>query len=127
MKSKILLSVAFILLGTYIWAQSSNSRPAKKNQDEQVAKNGNTTFFKILDRATKIDVKNDIRDAVFLELDFAELARINKEKPSSLILDLPLSDNSNATFYLKTAKVVSDNFSLLTGNNEKVDYTPGLY
>lgn len=127
MKSKILLSVAFILLGTYIRAQNSNSRPAKKNQDEQVVKNGNTSFFKILDRATKIDVKNDIRDAVFLELDFAELARINKEKPSSLILDLPLSENNRATFYLKTAKVVSDNFSLLTGNNEKVDYTPGLY
>ncbi|MCE9538269.1 MAG: zinc-dependent metalloprotease, partial [Bacteroidetes bacterium] len=128
MKSKILLSVAFIILGTPIWAQNSNTRPSKKNKAEQSPeKNGNTSLFKILGHSNEIDVKNDIRDAIFLELDFAELARINKEKPSSLILDLPLSNNSNATFYLNTAKVVSDNFSILTGNNEKVDYTPGLY
>ena len=127
MKTKILLSAAFILIGTCIWAQSSTSRPARKNDDQQpLEKNAGINLFKILS-SKEIDASKDIRNAVFLELDFSELARVNQEKPASLILDLPLSANSNAKFYLKAAKVVSDNFSLVTGENKKVDYTPGLY
>lgn len=127
MKTKILVSIAIIIFATNFQLHSSNKQTARKSQYEKSTENkGAINLFKIISNS-EIDVKNDIRNAVFLELDFAELAKINKKKPASLILDLPLSDNSNATFYLKSAKVVSDNFSIITGENKKVDYTPGLY
>ena len=127
MKTKLLLLIVLVFLGATIYAQHSNNNSQRTRDTEPTENNENTSLFKILGNSAEIDVKNDIRDAVFLEIDFKELARINKERPSSLILDLPLSENSKATFYLNTAKVVSDDFSIITGDNEKVAYTPGLY
>ncbi len=127
-KTKVRVLTVFVLLGTNTWAQSLNKQNAQIKQAKQSSeKTGNINLFKILANSSEIDVKKDIKDAVFLEIDFAELARINKEKPSSLILDLPLSGTSKATFYLNAVKIVSDNFSIITEDNKKVDYTPGLY
>lgn len=128
MKTKVLLLAAFILFGINSRAQSSNKqRDQIKGAEQSLEKNKNKSLFKILANSSGIDVKKDIKDAVFLEIDFVELARINKEKPASLILDLPLSNSGNAKFFLNAVKIVSDNFSIITGDNKKVDYTPGLY
>ncbi|MES2590232.1 MAG: M12 family metallo-peptidase [Bacteroidota bacterium] len=126
MKIKVLVFAAFILSGTNSWAQSSTKQGVRQ-AGQSPEKNRNTSLFKILENSFEIDIKKDIKDAVFLEIDFVELARINKEKPASLILDLPLPNNGNTKFFLNAVNIVSDNFSVITGDNKKVDYTPGLY
>lgn len=110
MKTKLLVLITLVLLGTKGWSQ-----------------NLSTQLFKIFPGSDKIDVKNDIRNAVFLEIDFNELSRIYEAKSSLLSLTIPASGNSLVTFDLRDSRVLSDNFSVRTGNHEKVNYTPGIY
>ncbi len=110
MKTKLLVLITLVLIGTNGWSQ-----------------NFSTQLFKIFPGSADIDVKKDIRNAVFLEIDFNELARINKLKSSLLTLTIPASGNSVVTFDLRDSKILTDNFSVRTGKNEKVNYTPGLY
>ena len=133
MKTKLLALIIFVLIGTNCWAQSSINQTIQKNQNQKftnyIPEEGNTSnlLFKIFPGASNIDVKSDIRNAIFLEIDFNELARINKTKSSLLKLTLPVSENSDVTFDLHDAKILTDNFSVITEKNEKVNYTPGLY
>lgn len=134
MKTKLFALIIFVLIGTKGWGQSSTNQKAQKNQNQtltnSISKEGNTNsqLFKIYPGSSKIDVKNEIRNAVFLELNLSELAEINKTKSSLLTLTIPLSgNNNNITFDLRDAKILTDNFSILTGKNEKVNYSPGLY
>ncbi len=133
MKTKLLILIAFSVIGTNGWSQISNNQAAQKNQNPKLANSlskddkTSSNLFKIFPGSSEIDVKKDIRNAVFLEIDFAELARINKMKSSLLTLTIPVSENSDAAFDLRDAKLLTDNFSIITDKNEKVNYTPGLY
>jgi hypothetical protein len=128
-KITLLIAAAFFVLTTAS-AQKRTTIPSNPNirKPQKNEQNSNSiSLFKLYNKASEINVSKDIKDAVFLELDFAKLAFINKQKPTALVLDLPLSPSSKAQFYLKSSKVVSDDFTLITANNEKVPYTPGLY
>ncbi len=117
MKKQLLIAIAFVLFVT-------------NGQAETCLKGGygrTTTLFQILPNSSEVDVKNDIRDAVFLELNLTELSRLNTIKPSLLSVTIPYSQNTNVKFDLHDAKILTDNFSVITGKNEKVNYTPGLY
>lgn len=131
MKTKLLLLIAIVLLGTNGWGQSSITQgaPNKQNPANNISIEGNaiTNLFRIFPGASNIDVKRDIRNAVFLELNFSELTKITNEKSSLLTLSIPVSENSSVTFSLHDAKILTDNFSVITDKNEKVNYTPGLY
>ncbi len=117
-----------------VWGNGLNAQTAqyqRKNQHSANSlsgdENSSSKLFKILPDSVKIDVKKDIREAVFLELNFAELARIIKVKSPLLTINLPVSQSNRVTFALHDAKIVTDNFSIITEKNEKVKYTPGLY
>ncbi len=134
MKTKLLLLVAIALLETNGRGANSFNNIASKNQYSIVAKSlsnddhASSSLFKISPKTDyMVNVKQDIRNAVFLEIDFAELAKINEMKSSQLTLTIPVSKNGEVTFSLHKAKILTDNFSIITGESEKVNYTPGLY
>ncbi len=133
MKTKLQILTAFVMIVTIGWGKGSNKNTAWKNQNPLLTNslskedNKSSQLFRILSGSNNIDVSKDIRNAVFLEVDFNELARINKMNSSLLTLTIPSSGNSEVTFDLRDAKIVTDNFSVRTGKNEKVNYTPGLY
>ncbi len=129
----ILVLTACILLGTITWGQNSINQLANKSQSRQLKsapsseENESKQLFNRLPLSYTPDVKKDIRDAVFLEINYNELTRINKTKSSLLNLTIPVSANNEVTFALHDVQILTDNFSIITGNNEKVNYTPGLY
>lgn len=133
MKTKLLVIIVLVLFVTIGWGRSSfnNDTLAKQNQQikNTLLKEDNISkqLFKVLPDSYKIDVKSDIRNAVFLKLDFTELAWINKNKSSLLTLNIPSSGNSEVTFDLRSVRILTDNFTIITGKNEKVNYTPGTY
>ena len=133
MKTKLLLLIAFVLCWTNGEAKKFYNYPIQKKHFLQFTKtsknedNVSSQLFKILPNSSEIDVSKDIKNAVFLELNFAELARIKEKKMSLLTLKMPVSANEQVTFDLHDTRVLTDRFSVLTGNNEKVAYTPGLY
>lgn len=133
MKTKLLVLIAFILSGVISRGQNSQILSGPKNQEQQATHNVSnddnvsSMLFKILPNTAEMDVEKDIKNALFLEINFAELARINTIKPSLLTLKIPDSENSEVSFNLHDAKILTNTFSVVTGNNEKVNYTPGLY
>ena len=133
MKTKLLVLIAFILLGANTWGQRSQNKAVQKNKSPQGVNNSSrednesSLLFKIVTNSAAIDVKKDIKNAVFLEINFDELSRINKIRPSLLTLTIPTSGNSDVSFNLHDAKVLANTFSVVTGKNEKVKYNPGLY
>jgi hypothetical protein len=112
MKTKLLAFIISISATITCWSQSENKA---------------IELLKLYSRASEINISTDIKDAIFIEVNNSELINIRSEKKSSIKLELPLSNNEKIIFNLHTVKVVSDNFSVITGNNEKVAYTPGLY
>lgn len=133
MKTRLLVLTACIVLGTTGLAQKrtiSNHQPAPaslKTNKRTIQRKAGISLFKMFDNPLKHKVESDIKNAVFLKLDLGVLASINAERPANLTLDLPLTSNSNATFYLHTVKLLSDNFKVVNDKNEVVPYTPGLY
>lgn len=132
MKTRLLVLSACIVLGTTGLAQkrSTSNQPAPasvKTNKRTIQRKAGISLFKAFDNPLKHKVETDIKNAVFLKLDLAALANINAERPANLTLDLPLTGNSNATFYLHTVKLLSDNFKVVNDKNEVVPYTPGLY
>ena len=133
MKAKLLVLIAFVFFGTNGWGQIKNNNSAQKNQNPQPAKslssgdNVSNGLFKIFPNSSEIDVKKDIKNAVFLEIDFAELKKIKEKKSSLLTLNIPVSESNTVSFTLHDAKLLTDDFTVITGDNEKVNYTPGLY
>ncbi len=133
MKIKLLVLIAFFLLGANTWGQGFQNKAVQKNKAPQGANNSSrednesSQLFKIVANSTANDVKKDIKNAVFLEINFDELSRINKIRPSLLTLTIPTSGNSDVSFNLHDAKILTNTFSVVTGKNEKVKYNPGLY
>lgn len=133
MKTKLLVLIAFVLLGANTWGQSSpnqatqTKKPVQSLNSSSKEDNVSSQLFKVVPNSTAVDVEKDIKNAVFLEINFDELARINKIRPSLLTLNIPLSENSNVSFNLHDAKIMANTFSVVTGKNEKVKYNPGLY
>lgn len=113
MKIKLLVLTAAVLLVANV---SGNSIYDSSNG-----------LFKIYAGGLNTDVSKDIGNAMFLELDFNELARINEAKASSFTLTLPGSENSPVTFDMHSAKILTDKFSVVNEKKEKITYTPGLY
>ncbi len=76
MKSKLLVSITFALLTASVWGTTSKNHILQKKQPGQITfsppeeDNASSKLFKILPNTAKIDVSRDIRNAVFLELDF---------------------------------------------------------
>jgi len=133
MKTKLLVLIALILFGTNMWGKASFYQTTKKNKILQLSnllpkeEDASSKLFKIVPNSTAMDVKKDIKNAVFLEINFDELSRIKKIKPSLLTLTIPTSANSDVSFNLHDAKILTNTFSVVTGKNEKVKYNPGLY
>jgi PKD repeat protein len=132
MKTKLLVLIAFVLCWTNGSAKNLANHQIQKKTFSGVIKdpsdhNVSSKLFKILPNSSEIDVSKDIKNAVFLELDFAELTRIKETKPSLLTLKMPISANEQVAFDLHDVRILADKFSIVTGNNEKVNYTPGLY
>lgn len=133
MKIKFALAIACTLFSiSFIQAQvakrtSSTPNPLIRPVKQAAPKQKPISLFKLYSKANEINVEKDIKNAVFLELDFGQLNLLNQQKPTSLILDLPLSETAKATFYLKPSKLLTDEFSLVTDKNEHIPYTPGLY
>lgn len=121
MRTKLFIIISLVMLGT-------NGRGTKLQAGNLMSvDHTSNTLFRILSNASEIDVKKDIRYALFLEIDFNELARINKMKSSSLTLTIPGSENKSVSFKLHEAKILTDKFAVITGKNEKIPYNPGLY
>ncbi|MFY9309481.1 MAG: zinc-dependent metalloprotease [Bacteroidia bacterium] len=134
MKTKLLVLAAVLFFtGTNAWAQkrsATNSTPTTTNTKSNkrvVPRKTSTSLFTLYDNPLKNEVEKDIKNAVFLKLNVEALSELNAQKAASLTLSLPLSANSNATFYLHPVKLLSDDFSVINDKNETVPYTPGLY
>ena len=134
MKTKLLVLAAVLFFtGTNAWAQkrsATNSTPTTTNTKSNkrvVPRKTSTSLFTIYDNPLKNEVDKDIKNALFLKLDFDALSRLNTRNSPALTLELPLSANSSATFYLHPVKLLSDDFKVVNDKNEVVPYTPGLY
>jgi PKD repeat protein len=133
MKIKLLVLLVLVFTGTYCWSTNFDQQFAHKKQtlnymaSDSKEDQTNNRLFSVLPYNAGIGVKSDIKNAVFLEINFNELAKITKDRSSLLSLTIPDSENSELTFDLHDAKILTDNFSVVTGKNEKVNYTPGLY
>jgi hypothetical protein len=134
MKTKLLVLAAVLFFtGADGWAQkrmavnSSPAAKAAKSNKRVVPRKSSTSLFTIYDNPLKNEVDKDIKNALFLKLDFDALSRLNTRNSPALTLELPLSANSSATFYLHPVKLLSDDFKVVNDKNEVVPYTPGLY
>lgn len=133
MKNSQLALLFFVFITTIGYGQSIASPIAlKKNSPTNVGDNNevrttSSGLFNIYKGASEINVSKDIRNAIFLELNLTELARIISLKSPLLELTVPTSTSSNFKFNLHDAKILSDNFIVTNEKNEKINYTPGLY
>lgn len=133
MKTKLLALIAFILIAitgfgknlvSPVAYQQHNPLSAVDNEETDKTSTGLFSFYK---GVSEINVSKDIRNAVFLEINFTELARITSLKSPLLKLTIPASTMGNFTFDLHDVKILTDNFIVTNQKNEKVNYTPGLY
>lgn len=132
MKLKLLLAtVCLLLVVVCSYAQkrvvATTNASSVLQQIRGLKRNVGVSLFTLYNNPLKAEVEKDIKNPVFLKLNRAELERIYAQKPSAITLDLPLSDNSNAKFYLKSTKLLSDNFKVVNDKNEVIPYTQGVY
>ena len=124
MRIKLLALITFISVTLTSWPRDSSALEIEKEEPSEVLTN---ELFKIYNRSSEIDVKKDILDALFFEINPTELNRLRASESSSLILEIPMSTQASLKFFLHRVKVVSDDFSVITGDNQETEYTPGLY
>ncbi len=129
MRSKLLILICLIIAVISGWAKSTGqqARNQLKKHFSKEESDTNHQLFKLYSGSSKINVKADFKDAVFLELNYNELKNINRTKSSLLTLSIPTSESTEVTFDLHTERILTDNFSVITQKSEKVKYTPGLY
>lgn len=124
MKIKRLITLVFTAIASsVVFTANAGNEQNKLNSTGA----NSSSLFKLYDGAQKIDVSKDISNAVFLELNYDELGRIYRARPSTLDLTVPLSPSRNITFNLHSTKILADNFKVRTSNNETMKYIPGIY
>lgn len=129
MSAKLFLSIAIAILfaGPERVIAQHQLLPTLQHNIAQSNERESRQLFQLLPNQNKIDVKKDLKEAVFLKLNLNELAALKKNTPALLQLQLPISANNTLTFHLKETKILSDYFSVTTDKEKKINYTPGAY
>ncbi|MFY9310962.1 MAG: M12 family metallo-peptidase [Bacteroidia bacterium] len=122
MKTKLLITLIFTVIASGIAFKAS-----AQNSEQSPVNAKSNSLFKLYEGATNIDVSNDISNAVFLELDYDELARIYQLRAETLELTVPVSVSTSITFNMHSTKILSDNFKVRTSSNDVIKYIPGIY
>lgn len=118
----------FIFLCTPAFSQSGRPIPQQVEKLHELGADfKNFEVFTLKDsESTASELVNIVEDAATFKLKNSALNQILSEKPKTISLQIPLKD-SFVEVELYQKNIFTDSFGVYDQDNEKLDYTPGVY